>query len=107
MMLDINVTLNGVRNLLLKSDLNKSAGPDNIHGAFLKHTAFETAPLLTHLFNQSLRNGVVPVSWKQANITPIFKKGDKTDPGNYRPVSLTSLVCKALERVLVSQIMKH
>ena len=45
-------------NLLLKSDLNKSAGPDKMHAAFLKHTAFETAPLLTHLFQQSLRNGI-------------------------------------------------
>ena len=104
---DINVTLNGVRNLLLKSDLNKSAGPDNIHAAFLKHTAFETAPLFTHLFQQSLRKGIVPASWKQANVSPIYKKGDKTDPGNYRPVSLTSLVCKTLEHILVSQIMKH
>ena len=68
---DIIITLNGVRNLLLKSDVNKSTGPDNIHAAFLKHTAFESVPLLTNLFQQLLRNGVVPVSWKQANITPI------------------------------------
>ena len=59
---DIAITLNGVRNLLLKSDVNKSTGPDNIHAAFLKHTAYEIAPLLTHLFQQSLRNGIVPVS---------------------------------------------
>ena len=104
---DIDITLNGVRNLLLKSNVNKSAGPDNIHAAFLKNTAIESAPILTHLFKQSLRNVIVPVSWKQANVTPVYKKGDKTDPGNYRPVSLTSLVCKTLEHVLVSQIMKH
>ena len=106
---DIDVTLNCVRYLLLKSDLNKSASPDNVHDAFLKHTAFETAPLLTHLLKQSLRNGIETVSWKQASVTPIFKKGDKTDAGNYCPVriSLTSLVCKALEHILVSQIMKH
>ena len=59
---------------LLKSDLNKSADPDNIHAAFLKHTAFETPPLLTHLFQQSLRKGTVPAFWKQANVTPIYKK---------------------------------
>ena len=49
----------------------------------------------------------MPDSWKQANVTRIYKKGDKTDPRNYRPVSLTSLVCKTLEHILVSQIMKH
>ena len=91
---DVDITINGVRNLLLKSNVNKSTGPDNIHAAFLKNTAFKTAPLLTHLFQQSSRSGIVPISWKQANVTPVYKKGDKTDPGNYCPVSLTSLVCK-------------
>ena len=70
---DIDVTFDGVRNLLLKSDLNKSAGADNIATCcFLKHNDFEAAPLLTHLFQQSLRNGIVPASWKQANVTPII-----------------------------------
>ena len=96
-----------MRNLLAECDTTKSPGPDNIHAAFLKQVASEIAPLLTHLFNQSLRIGTVPDSWKQANVTPIYKKGDKTDPRNYRPVSLTSLVCKTLEHILVSQIMKH
>ena len=106
---DIDVTLDGMRNLLLKFDLNKSTGPNNIHAAFLNHTAFKIAPLLIHLFQQSLRNGIVPVFWKQANITLIYKKGDKTDPGYYHIVSLTSLGCKALEHTypIVCQIMKH
>ena len=96
-----------MRNLLENLNTNKSLGPDKIHAAFLKHVAFEIAPLLTHLYQQSLRNGTVPVSWKQANITPVYKKGDKIDPRNYRPVSLTSLVCKTMEHILVRQIMKH
>ena len=98
-----------MRNLLenLYLDTNKSPGPDNIHAVFLKHVAFEIAPLLIHLYQQFLRNGTSPVSWKQANITPVYKKGDKIDPRNYRPVSLTSLVCKTMEHILVRQIMKH
>ena len=59
--------------------MNKSTGPDhNLHAAFLKHTAFETVPILTHPFQQSLEKGLL----KEANITPIYKKGDKTDPGS-------------------------
>ena len=43
------------------------------------------------IFNKSLKEGVVPKSWKEAEVVPIFKKGKRDDPGNYRPVSLTSV----------------
>ena len=52
--------------------------------------------MLTHIFQQSLSTGVLPTQWKHAYVTPIFKKGAKTDPTNYRPVSLTSVVCKSM-----------
>ena len=59
--------------------------------------------MLTHIFQQSS----LPSQWKHAYVSPIFKKGAKTDPANYRPVSLTSVVCKSMEHILVSQIMQH
>ena len=49
----------------------------------------------------------VPTDWKHANVTPIFKKGDKSDPGNYRPISLTSQICKVLESILRDNIVNH
>jgi len=49
----------------------------------------------------------IPESWKTANITPLFKKGDKRDPSNYRPISLTSVVCKVLERLIRDHLMNH
>jgi len=58
------------------------------------------------LVKQPLTTGNIPQEWKSAFVTPIFKKG-KCDPSYYCPVSLTSLVCKTLEHILVSQIMKH
>jgi len=73
----------------------------------LKSTATEIAPILTHLFQQSLESGILPAAWKHAYVSPIFKKGSKADPKNYRPVSLTSLISKVMEHILVSQIMKH
>jgi len=63
--------------------------------------------MLAHLFQQSLNCGVVPNDWKQAYVTPIYKKGDKASPINYRPISLTSVVCKTMEHILVSNIMAH
>ena len=49
----------------------------------------------------------VPTDLKHANVTPIFKKGDKSDPGNYRPISLTSQICKVLESILRENIVNH
>ena len=49
----------------------------------------------------------VPADWREANVTPIFKKGDKSDPGNYRPISLTSQVCKILESIIRESIVDH
>jgi hypothetical protein len=51
--------------------------------------------------------GLVPKLWKEGNITALFKKGDKTEPGNYRPVSLTSVICKTMEKLVRETIVKH
>ena len=55
---------------------------------------------LTTVFNLSLEEGIVPLEWKEANIIPLFKKGSRNKSENYRPVSLTSVICKLLERLL-------
>ena len=86
---------------------NKAVGPDGIPGKILKLCAKELAPILTTLFQASLNQGIIPKDWKEANITPIFKKGEKTNAENYRPVSLTSIICKLLEHIVHSSIMDH
>ena len=63
-------------------------------------------PILV-LFQESIKTGQVPQQWKEATVTPIFKKGDKADPANYRPVSLTSIICKVLERFIVEDTLAH
>ena len=60
----------------------------------LKELANELKGVLTIIYNRSLSDSKIPNDWKMANVTPIFKKGKKCDAGNYRPVSLTSHVCK-------------
>jgi hypothetical protein len=64
-------------------------------------------PALTLIFQQSLDTGAIPDDWRLANIVPVFKKGNRATPSNYRPVSLTSIPCKLLEHILVSHIMDH
>ena len=104
---DINITTPGVYKLLSEIDPHKAPGPDTLPGYFLKCTATEIAPILTHMFQQSLSTGDIPSQWKMTYVTPIHKSGRKSDPQNYRPVSLTSIICKILEHILTSHIMKH
>ena len=73
----------------------------------LKECSSEIAPILALIYNESLAQGTVPDDWRQANVAPIFKKGEKYDAANYRPVSLTCICCKTLEHIIVSNINKH
>ena len=68
---------------------------------------FLSSPLLTIIFNKSLEQGEVPTDWRKANVTAIYKKGNKYEPSNYRPVSLTSLCCKLQEHILISNVLSH
>lgn len=88
---------------VLKTD--KSPGPDGIHSKVLYETRHELCRGLQLIFEQSLAEGNIPDDWKKAHITPIFKKGNKKDPSNYRPVSLTSTVCKVCESLIRDQLM--
>lgn len=62
---------------------------------------------LAQLFNKSLRTGKFPSKLKRARVTAIFKKGDKCEPGNYRPISILPVLSKLLERIVHSQITKY
>ena len=73
----------------------------------MKECAHEIAPIFTYLFNKSLSTGSVPSEWNQANVSPIFKKGEKFRASNYRPVSLTCIACKVLEHIVVSNVLDH
>ncbi len=86
---------------------NKAPGPDNMYTNILRNLSEEFATPLSELFNRSMRESEVPRQWKDANVTPLFKKGSKQSPGNYRPVSLTSVICKTFETFLRDGIMKH
>lgn len=86
---------------------NKAAGPDNIHPKFLKETADQIKVPLRIIFEKSMTGNRLVKSWKHANVTPIFKKGNKKDPGNYRPISITSLVGKLLQRIIRDVIVDH
>ena len=73
---------------------------DGIPPKLLTETVQQISTPLARVFNLSLKERVVPFEWKEANIIPLFKKGLRNKSENYRPVSLTSVICKLLERLI-------
>ena len=86
---------------------NKSPGPDSIYPVHLKMLEDELVKPLTMIFNKSLEEGIVPKDIRMANITPIFKKGDRKLPNNYRSINLTSIVGKIFEAILTNRLVAH
>ena len=86
---------------------NKSPGVDGISPKILKETVEQISAPLAHVFNMSLQEGIVPFEWKEANIIPLFKNGYRYKSVSYRPVSLTSVLCKLLETIMMDFLIKH
>ncbi|CAM4408569.1 unnamed protein product, partial [Caretta caretta] len=103
----IEVSLEEVLELIEKLNSNKSPGPDGIHPKVLKELKCEIVELLTMVCNLSFKSATVPSDLKRANITQIFKKGSRGDPGNYRLVSLTTVPGKLVETIVKNKIVRH
>ena len=91
----------------MKLNPAKSSGPDNLHSKTLKELANVLDKPLKILFQNTLPKGKIPKEWKHANVTAIFKKGDRNKPNNYRPISLTCIICKIMESLVRDQVMSH
>lgn len=104
---NVPITEQIVEQAVLKINSNKSPGPDNIHPNLIVKTIKELKRPLTLIYRKSLQEGTLPNQWKKANVSPIYKKGSRKDPGNYRPISLTSVPSKILQRIIRDAIIKH
>ena len=104
-----NISFNNedVKKQLKQLKTDKSPGPDELHPRILKEIADVLSPYLTKIYKISLETCKLPDDWKKAQITPIYKKGDRKLPGNYRPVSLTCIACKIFESLIRNKIMEH
>ena len=104
---NILVTEQKVKKKLLNLKTDKSQGPDGINPRVLKECGSSLSKPLAVIYQKSLDTGILPSDFKRANITPIFKKGSRSSPGNYRPVSITSVPCKILESIIRDEMLEH
>ena len=105
---EINIDKEIVKKTIDNLSEHSACGPDGITTRVIKELRDELAGPLSILFRHSIETGKIPDDWREANVTPIYKlKGKKADPGNYRPVSLTNVICKMMERLVKEEIMSH
>ena len=106
-MSQLHVSESDVRAALAMISPNKACGTDDISARIIIECTDELVVPLTKICNLSVMSGVFPERWKRANIIPLFKKGDKKEPSNYRSVSLLPLFGKVLERVVFGDLFRH
>ena len=103
----LSITEDDIRKLLENLKIDKSPGLDELHPRLLKELSSSLAIPLKLIFDSSLDAKKVPKDWKLAGVSAIFKKGSKSLAGNYRPVSLTSVICKIMEKIVRNHIIEH
>ena len=101
------ITESKIAKVLSKLKPDKSPGPDGLHPRFFKEMAKYMNVPLCIIFNLSLSGGVLPAKWKKARVSAIYKKENKKVASNYRPVSLTSIICKVMETLIRDHIVEH
>ena len=101
------ITAEKVKRKVKRLRSGSAAGPDGVGPQLLQKLIESLDRPLAAIMQKSLDSGVVPRDWRTANVTPIFKKGSRSAPGNYRPVSLTSVCCKVMEQILKDAIVEH
>jgi hypothetical protein len=106
---NLEISAEDVKKLLQKVNTSKSMGPDNINPKLLVSLADidSFVHAITLLFEKCFETGLIPCQWKVATVTALHKKGSKCLASNYRPISLTSIVCKLYEQLIRTHVMSH
>ena len=101
---DLDIGLQCIVKQLACPKVNKAGGPDDVPARILHNHTKDLKPMLTYIMKQSNGDSTLPKDWRKVMVTGIYKKGKKTSPDNYRPVSLTCICCKVMEHVILSHV---
>ena len=101
------VNVDNINIILNSMSANKATGLDDLSPRFVKDGARVIAPMITHIVNMSIRQGIIPDDLKRARVIPIHKKGRRTDPSMYRPISILSTISKVIEKVIHDQVFTY
>ena len=104
---EINIGVEELKKLMKNLDVRKAQGPDGVSNWILRECRDQLVEQIHNIIESSLQEGKVPSEWKCANIVPIYKGGNREEPLNYRPVSLTSVVSKMCEKIIKERWMKY
>ena len=99
-----NSSTEEVQEKLHHFNIYKSTGPDMLHPRILRALEDRLAGPLKNIFNNSVETGIIPEDWKSANVTAIRKKAIRQEPANYQPISVTSVVCKTMEKLVMGRL---
>ena len=102
-----SITKEKVSKIITELKQSKSQGPDGLHPKVIKECVVGISEPLTKIFNTSLNEGILPEVWKSANVTAIFKAGKRSLAENYRPISITPICCRLMEKIIRDEILLH
>ena len=104
----MRITVRMVARIISQLDASKATGPDNIPAIVLKKCSAELSPVLSKLYNKCLAESCFPTHWKFSTVVPAYKNsGERSDPGNYRPISLLPITSKVFETLINNRLVKH
>jgi len=96
-----------INKAIKKLKANAKGGPDGIPPILFKNCQLWLSPVLCCLFQECFDAGCMPAVWSKAFVTPVYKKGDRSDASNYRPIALTCVICKLMESVIKEQLLSY
>ena len=106
-MSSVHFSVSLVKRAIARLKINSKGSPDGLPPLLFKTCISQLSAPLTYIYNLCFQQNYLAPAWLHAYVTPVFKKGDPTNPSNYRPIALTCTICKIMERIINDQLLAY